>query len=379
MELNEFVENSTVLEENSKDVIYLDEISAAKLLYKESSKALLTIVMPFILGLGLVTNLSFIFVFVRIPRIRNVTTMYLINLACSDMTYLSFVIGDKILRYSSSPFSADYSAWGEYGCKLITGVIFIPHYISEFTITLFTVERYITICQPLKRAYFCSRTRTLIFIACVWLLSFALSIPCLYFIEGRMFNIIWTSSNTDYERPSKYLKCGVRPVKFTGGLTLQCYALQTIPFFFTFIVTGILNIIMIRELNESAKTSISLGADKKAKSVTERKDIIKMLVVTSLIFYSFVLPYFIDDLINAVTYLGDWKTIKLPTDFLQLARFLAYTNSAINPIIYGAVSSRYRQAFMEAFCPFLSSNSTSTIDNRVNTVHDNDTADNTYM
>lgn len=375
----EFTEsNLSVTTKNSGDVVYLDGISAAKLLYKDASKPLLTIVMPFILGLGLATNLSFIFVFVRVPRIRNVTTMYLINLACSDMIYLSFVIGDKILRYSSSPFSADYSSWGEYGCKLITGVIFIPHYISEFTITLFTVERYITICKPLKRAYFCSKKRTIIFIICIWLLSFVLSIPCLYFIEGKMFSIEWTSTNTNFERPSKFLKCGVRPVKFSGGLTLQCYALQTIPFFFTFFATGILNIIMIRELDHSARMSISMGADKNAKSVTERKDIIKMLVVTSLIFYSFVLPYFIDDLINAVTYLANLKTIKLSADFLQFARFLAYTNSAINPIIYGAVSSRYRKAFIEAFCPFTSSNSNSQTDIRVNTMQE-DMADTNYM
>jgi len=72
-------------------------------------------------------------------------------------------------------------------------MIFLPHYVSELTITLFTFERYVAVCQPMKSVYFSSVRRTLVYIGTTWLVAVVFMTPCLYFIDGRYFYLKYTA------------------------------------------------------------------------------------------------------------------------------------------------------------------------------------------
>nr|XP_006813014.1 PREDICTED: neuropeptides capa receptor-like [Saccoglossus kowalevskii] len=330
------------------DTVYLDENTMGDYFYKEGQAAILTIAMPILLAIGITCNAAFLFVVVSNKSMHTVTNYYLVNIALADMTYLSIVVSDKLVRYYFSPFSSDYSSWGPNGCRLITGLIFTPHYVSELSICLFTFERYYAICQPMKRHRLSGKRRTVAILVCVWIISALLASPCVSFIDGKVFNIVWADSVEVTGLPSKIMKCGTVPIIFQGGVTLQCYALQTIPFFFSAIVILVLNVKIIGALRKSSKT---MSSSTSSKSVQNRKQIVRMLIVTSTIFYVCILPYYVDDIIAVVYYLGYPEKISLPSMFLQVGRFMAYTNSAINPIVYNVMSERYRRAFVQTFFP----------------------------
>ncbi|KAI0240545.1 hypothetical protein LSAT2_008715, partial [Lamellibrachia satsuma] len=212
------------------DFVFLNSTDVSRFVYDKAGAFVVTVIMPCILCLGCVSNVAFIIVFVRVRSMRTTTNIYLVNLSCADLAFLLSVISDKLVRYSVSPFSADYSVWGPNGCRIITAMIFLPHYVSELTITLFTFERYVAVCQPMKSVYFSSVRRTVAFIGATWLVATVFMAPCLYFIEGRYFNLRYTADvHSAATLPTRMLKCGIRPVTIGGIMTLQCYAIQLRP------------------------------------------------------------------------------------------------------------------------------------------------------
>lgn len=343
-------DNDPLLEEFPNGTVILSD--GSKFFYNDTTTVIVTIVLPLLLALGVLTNSSFIFVVSRIRRLWTPTGFYLTNLACADLIYLCIVVSDKLIRYMSSPFSADYSAWGPNGCKIVTAAIFVPHYVSELTITLFTFERYQALKHPFKTSGQ-SKKRCLFLIFLTWCIATVLAIPCLMIIDGRNFFLIWVNEVANItgmtdSMPTHILKCGVPPIAFAGGVTLQCHALQTIPFFFSAIAMVVFNIMIIRALNKN--TRIVKHMTKSSKSLEDKRQIVYMLVATSVVFYICLFPYYLDDIINVIARLQGVEPYVLPKTFLQIGRFMAYTNSAINPIIYNILSSRYRRACLRALC-----------------------------
>jgi len=90
------------------DFVYLNSSIVSRFKYDEVGAFVVSVIMPCILCLGCISNVAFIIVFVRVRSMRTTTNVYLVNLACADLAFLLSVISDKLIRYSVSPFSADY-------------------------------------------------------------------------------------------------------------------------------------------------------------------------------------------------------------------------------------------------------------------------------
>ena len=110
-----------------------------------------------------------------------------------------FRISDKInVRFrTTAKLNVRFSVWGPNGCRIITAMIFLPHYVSELTITLFTFERYVAVCRPMKSFSFSTVRRTLACIGATWVIACIFMTPCLYFIDGRYFYLKYTSDVED--------------------------------------------------------------------------------------------------------------------------------------------------------------------------------------
>ena len=61
------------------------------------------IVCPCFLIFGTTTNLSFLFVVIRVPYMRNITNFYLCNLAIADLLYLVITVVGQMTKYIRSP------------------------------------------------------------------------------------------------------------------------------------------------------------------------------------------------------------------------------------------------------------------------------------
>ena len=348
--------NSDVCEYTNM-TIYISERALANYMYSDSSAAIATIVMPIILIVGLLSNSTFIFAFFRIKKLRNIVNYCLVNLAFADIVYLSIVVTDKVARYHSSPFFSDYSLWKN--CKLAAGLIFMLHMVSELTIAALTIERYVAICRPTGvLARMRTKKRALVCLAFTWILGVILVLPCSLVVEGATYEMIYDKNSTSSDLPKKVLKCSTPPVRFFKGTNLQCYAIQSVPFFFTAVIVLILNIFIIRKLKESMKIVQKLSESNSNQTILEeRKVVVRMLIVTTVVFYCLVFPYYIDDVLKVVENIIGRPLVKLPSMFLMVGRMLSYLNSAVNVIIYSALSARYRAAIFAAFCPCYSDGS----------------------
>ena len=60
---------------------------------------------------------------------------------------------------------------GIFGCRLVSMITEMVNYISIFTVSAFTFERFTAICYPLRPSLHSDLKRTKIIIFCIWIIS----------------------------------------------------------------------------------------------------------------------------------------------------------------------------------------------------------------
>lgn len=123
----------------------------------------------FIFVFGLVGNVLVLGVLLFGEKLKNVTSVFVLNLACSDLVFTLTL-----------PFWAYYQlhhwVFGEYACKFVTAAYIIGVYSSVILLTAITVDRFITVVlqwpnNPAMRKRFAAVT-----CAAAWIISGAASI-----------------------------------------------------------------------------------------------------------------------------------------------------------------------------------------------------------
>ena len=129
-------------------------------------------VFPAIMLFGLISNLSFLFVLIRVRQMRTITNFYLANLAVADFLYLlmqGLTTGLNVLTYGIVQGQFYKSA---LGCVIGGTFLYMPYFTSIGLITLVTFERFIGICFPLKSRIMSSKSRTVKLVILIWILGF---------------------------------------------------------------------------------------------------------------------------------------------------------------------------------------------------------------
>ncbi|XP_066207267.1 C-C chemokine receptor type 1-like [Saccopteryx leptura] len=275
--------------------------------------------------IGLVGNILVVLVFLEHKRLKNITSIYLLNLAISDLLFL-FTLPFWIHYYRK-----DNWVFGNVMCKLLSGLYYVGMYSEVFFIILLTIDRYLAIVH----AVFALRARTVTFgiITSVvsWVLAFLTSISDFCFMDSKRYGGGYICS---FNIPYKYYKHWKRflPLKRTIlGLVLPlvimiiCY-------------TGIIKI-LLRRPNE-----------RKSKAV-------RLIFVIIIIFFLFWTPInlsmfvfaFEDILLNS-----NCEQIKQLILAGQVSEVIAYMHCCVNPIIYVFVGKRFREYLRQLFHRLLS-------------------------
>lgn len=274
---------------------------------------------------GLVGNILVVLVLMQYKRLKSMTSIYLLNLAFSDLLFL-FTL----------PFWIGYSlkdnwAFGNGMCKLLSGFYYVGLYSEIFFIILLTIDRYLAIVH----AVFALRTRTVNFgiitSSIVWGLAILAAIPGFYFSKTQLeFTRFTCSLHFPQEhlrqwRQFQALKLNILGLILPLAIMVVCY-------------TGIINI-LLRRPNE-----------KKAKAV-------RLIFVIMLIFFLFWTPF------NLTMFISAFQDILLDSQCeqskqldtaIQVTEMIAYTHCCINPIIYVFVGQRFRKYLRQLFHRLLS-------------------------
>ncbi|EHA98649.1 C-C chemokine receptor type 1 [Heterocephalus glaber] len=270
--------------------------------------------------IGVVGNVLVVLVLMKYKRLQSMTSIYLLNLALSDLLFL-FTL----------PFWIDYKlkdSWvfGNAMCKLLSGLYYLGLYSEIFFIILLTIDRYLAIVH----AVFALQARTVTFgiitSVITWILAILASVPGLYFSKTQ-----WEA--TRHTCSLHYPYQSLRAWQRFQALKLNLLGLILPLLVMVVCYTGIIRILLHRP-NE-----------KKAKAV-------RLIFVIMIIFFFFWTPYNLAMFVSAfqehmfTNYCEQSRQLDLA---LQVTEVIAYTHCCVNPIIYVFVGERFRRHLRQLF------------------------------
>ncbi|KTF89356.1 hypothetical protein cypCar_00013884 [Cyprinus carpio] len=293
-----------------------------------------------ICGVGIVGNVMVIFVVLTTKHMRTPTNCYLVSLAVADLMVLTAA---GLPNITESLFGGHW-VYGYAGCLSITYFQYLGINASSCSITAFTIERYIAICHPIKAQFMCTLSRAKKIIVLVWVLT---SLYCvMWFYLSDTEEIIYENAIlvTCAYKVSRNLYL---PIYFTDFAVFY-----VIPLLLATVLYGLIARILFlnplpsdpKESRRNWKKESSVHGNSRSSSsnatAASRRQVTKMLAVVVTLFAILWMPYRTLVVVNSFL-----KDAYLDTWFLLFCRLCIYMNSAINPIIYNAMSQKFRAAF----------------------------------
>ncbi|XP_076598989.1 neuromedin-U receptor 2 [Chaetodon auriga] len=297
---------------------------------------------------GLSGNLLTCAVIAKHKKMRNPTNFYLVSLAVSDLLVLLFGMPLEIYDlWQNYPFP-----FGEGGCYFKTFLFETVCFASILNVTALSVERYIAVLHPLKTRYLATNKHAKRVITVVWVVSMVCAIP-----NTSLHGIFYLP-----ERMEESAICTVLKPLWIYNMVMQ---ITTVCFFFVpMMVISVLYLVMGLHLGrEKWRPRGTLGNNcgsntrRKLNVNGRRRQVNKMLSIVVAVFGVCWAPFHIERLL--------WSSISQWTDLMHniyqyvhiLSGVLFYLSSAVNPIIYSLLSTRFRECFRELVCSQAEDNS----------------------
>lgn len=266
--------------------------------------------------------------------VTTVTNLFIANLAITDVFIGLFCI--------PIVFISDYliSDWpfGTFMCKFTSFAQSVFVVCTVYTLIAMSVDRYIAIIHPLKPKL--TRKQCRFLIGLMWLFAILFSLPICFDM-----NISHICFPHDLTNQTVRLQTVCRPMDLQRSIH-RFYNNATITIIYL-IPLCILSIIYIRlgcQLYRSRAPG-EAHSERDAKIKKSKHKVIKMCCVVVIMFGVCWLPMqlynsFLGAYIDAMF---DQKY--LPHIFLAF-HFMAMSNSCVNPVIYGVMSSKFRDGYL---------------------------------
>ncbi|XP_056458430.1 thyrotropin-releasing hormone receptor [Gadus chalcogrammus] len=326
-------DNDTLVQDNQTLGMWTDY----SIEYKVASIFLVSL----ICGVGIVGNVMVIMVVLTTKHMRTPTNCYLVSLAVADLMVLTAAGLPNISE-------AVYGEWvyGYVGCLGITYFQYLGINASSCSITAFTVERYIAICHPIKAQFLCTLSRAKKIIIVVWALTSVYCVMWFFLSDTKELvydNVVLVTCAYKVSR-NYYL-----PIYFTDFAVFY-----VLPLMLATILYGLIAKILIlnplpsdpKEKTKKWKKELQGGRiitstnTSSSTTAASRRQVTKMLAVVVVLFALLWMPYRTLVVVNSFLH-----TVYQDTNFLLFCRLCIYLNSAINPVIYNAMSQKFRAAF----------------------------------
>ncbi|XP_044262830.1 QRFP-like peptide receptor isoform X2 [Tribolium madens] len=286
-----------------------------------------------IMCLGVIGNVMVPIVIFKTKDMRNSTNIFLVNLSVADLMVLLVCTPTVLVEVNSRP-----ETWvlGREMCKAVPFVELTVAHASVLTILAISFERYYAICKPLKAGYICTKTRASLICLLAWFIAALFTSPMLVIAEYKQL---------DYFDGSKVPACHTLANTFWSAL----YFLTIIFLFFIIplIILLILYCIIAKNLMSNAATLV-LNKHIDNISLRARKQVVLMLGTVVLSFFLCLIPFrvFILWIILVPEEQVYHLEIEKYYNILYFCRIMVYLNSAINPILYNLMSSKFRTGFI---------------------------------
>ncbi|XP_052789118.1 neuropeptide FF receptor 2-like [Mya arenaria] len=289
----------------------------------------------------IIGNSIVVLVIVLNKNMRSTTNVLLMNLAMSDILVgcccMWIHLGNSITE--EWPFS-------ESACKVNTFMQVMAVTSSVLTLTAISVERFFAIVFPLKRKK--SPTVIAVVVSINWLLAIGIALPQL--VVRRRFEYYWKNRHEVWcteDWPKVYDEycqavMPARKIYYTVVVVIMYF----IPIFVMVCAYSVICVKMIQRKRPGTIVPSSRLAQDRA-----RKKVIKMLIAVLVAFIVCWTPQ--QSLILWDMYRSRTAAVNPIPDYVlkieYVAIYIAYCNSALNPILYGGFNENFRKGFNDAF------------------------------
>ncbi|KAL4240043.1 alpha1-adrenergic receptor [Mactra antiquata] len=294
-----------------------------------------------IIFFSLIGNTLIIVVVLRHKQMRTTTNYYIVNLAIADILVTVFCTWVHLVN------NLNNNNWvlGRFFCKFNTFSQVLCLVASVLSLTLIAYDRFFGIVFALK-AHMTSR-KARFSIAIIWICSFAIAAPLLWFRElkerqWRDYTERWCDDTWPVE--TKTIPGSNYTMSYMPSRTIYFTFVSAVLYFFPMIVMSIAYSVIIKKLRSARIPGEHVDAGFAAQQKRKRK-VIAMLVTILAVFGICWLPYQIVLLyselrVNRNT-LGEWYfTMQF------LAGCFAYSNSALNPLIYAGFNKNFKEGLI---------------------------------
>ncbi|XP_016316068.1 neuropeptide FF receptor 1-like [Sinocyclocheilus anshuiensis] len=298
--------------------------------------ALFTLAYLFIFLLCLMGNGLVCVIVLRNRHMRTVTNIFILNLAVSDLLVGIFCIPTMLVdhRITGWPFSNTI-------CKLSGLVQGTSVCASVFTLVAIAVDRFRCIVYPFKPklTLFVAKVS----IGAIWVLALTIMFPSVLMltVEQEKGHVMVHSDNSTYPLYSCYETWPDPEMRkvYTTVLFLHVYVIPLL-------------LIMLMYGRIGAKlyaTAVLASAEQPDVPTSQRKiRVIKMLIVVALLFMLSWLPLWTLMLLTDYAR-PDEDNLELLTSYIfPLSHWLAFSNSSVNPFIYGYFNENFKRGFQAA-------------------------------
>ncbi|XP_072388543.1 growth hormone secretagogue receptor type 1 isoform X2 [Diabrotica undecimpunctata] len=290
-----------------------------------------------IMCLGVIGNVMVPIVIFKTKDMRNSTNIFLVNLSVADLMVLLVCTPTVLVEVNSRP-----ETWvlGREMCKAVPFVELTVAHASVLTILAISFERYYAICKPLKAGYICTKARASLICLLAWFVAAVFTSPILAitqygteeYIDGSLVFVCF-SLVEDLFPCIFFIGSVVVFFVFPLGILICIYALIA-----TSLMSQPLAMIASRNLTSPAQNVIKY-----------RKQVILMLGTVVLAFFICLLPFRALTLWIIIAPAGSSFELGFERyyNILYFSRIMFHINSAVNPILYNIMSSKFRGGFFK--------------------------------
>ncbi|XP_078266213.1 neuromedin-U receptor 1 [Rhinoraja longicauda] len=295
---------------------------------------------------GSIGNALTCFVIARHKVMRTPTNYYLFSLAVADLLVL--VVGMPLEVYEmwrNYPF-----LFGRAGCYFKTFLFETVCFASVLNVTALSVERYIAVLHPLKAKYIVTRSHARRVIAALWALSCALAIP-----NTSLHGIHYLQTRAGEPIPESALCVLLRPL-WLYHLVIQTTAL--VFYLLPMVTLSALHLLIGLQLRRDRAFSQgrlesgagSYQAARHQEEKVQNRQITKMLFVLVFVFGVCWAPFHTDRLLWIHIAYRDGQMLSLYQFVHVVSGVFFYLSSAVNPVLYNLLSTRFREMSKEVMC-----------------------------
>ncbi|MFH4982348.1 hypothetical protein AB6A40_009057 [Gnathostoma spinigerum] len=288
---------------------------------------------------GVTGNICVILAISKTRSLQTVPNLFIFSLSCSDIVVCC-------VSATITPISAFTKEWifGATLCYVAPFIAGISLCFSTFTLTAISVDRFILIRFPTKKAF--NRQRAIILIVIIWITSACLSSPII--LKQRLgpfssFCGVFCSEDWGPDQSGRKLYGAVMVgVQFVVPLTIICAS-------YTSISARINQNLILKVKRNSYMWQMEM-TDQQRAALKRRQRTNRMLIAMVV---AFSVSWFWNILFNGLRdydHLPEW--MRSQEFFFGIATHcIAMTSTVWNPLLYAALNPQFRAAFV-SLLPF---------------------------